>query len=73
MSEEKHNPAAFPSSYGDPRNSGWIGGGMTLRDWFAGKALAAYIEEGSDCTVAEIAADSYRLADAMLEARKASQ
>ena len=34
MSDDK----AFPESYGDPRNQGWIGGGMTLRDYFAAHA-----------------------------------
>jgi hypothetical protein len=41
--------------------------GMTLRDWFAGQALAGLapcFEEYGD-----VAGHAYRLADAMLEAR----
>jgi hypothetical protein len=47
-------------------------GGMTLRDWFAGKALAAtpaeYMVEQPDHVIADFA---YSLADAMLKAREA--
>ena len=42
--------------------------GMTLRDWFAGQALAGLapcFEEYGD-----VAGHAYRLSDAMLEARK---
>ena len=42
--------------------------GMSLRDWFAGQALTSM--ETTDCTdYAEIAAEAYRIADAMLAAR----
>lgn len=44
--------------------------GMTLRDWFAGQALAQYLATmPSDATYAELAEKCYRAADAMLEAR----
>jgi hypothetical protein len=47
-------------------------GGMTLRDWFAGQALAvlsnAFLFTKEDCEVAAIKA--YRMADAMLAARE---
>lgn len=51
-------------------------GGMTLRDWFAGQALAgmmAYRNEASgdfhnNCS--DVGGAAYRYADAMLEARK---
>ncbi len=48
-------------------------GGMSLRDWFAGQALAGMLADpgvrGPD--IAEAAAsDAYTFADAMLEARK---
>lgn len=48
------------------------GQGMTLRDWFAGQALAgvlgnANIKESPDASIAKAV---YRMADAMLEARK---
>lgn len=54
-------------------------GGMTLRDWFAGHALAGWLatysprishpadREGSPELLAK---DAYTLADAMIEARK---
>ena len=54
--------------------SGWgdNGHGMSLRDWFAGKAMASGLgkrlfSDGS--YMSEIAAASYRMADEMLKAR----
>ena len=41
--------------------------GMTLRDWFAGQALAAVLTDGGYFT--EVAKDSYLIADAMMKAR----
>ena len=70
------NPNAFPCSdvyhpngqieYGAP--------GMTLRDWFAGKALPYIIEEmwGTPDGAQEIAECAYQIADAMLAARSIS-
>lgn len=59
------NPFAFPSEYSASKR------GMTLRDWFAGQALAGYcaapdIADGSFPAMAEA---SFRQADAMLAAR----
>lgn len=63
---------AFPESFQDkdPRNQGWIGGGMTLRDYFAAKAMqqlmpSVQIEDGK--TISKIA---YQVADAMIKARE---
>jgi hypothetical protein len=45
-------------------------GGMSLRDWFAGQAMAAI---GNACyeRYSHMAQDAYEIADAMLAARKA--
>ena len=47
--------------------------GMTLRDWFAAKAMAAMLsikEIYEDCNEEQVAKGAYAQADAMLEARK---
>lgn len=47
--------------------------GMSLRDWFAGQALAGYAQfDRDDMSCGHIASNCYRLADAMLAARKTS-
>lgn len=65
MSNEVDGGPAFPqlSVSAPPEQQG-----MSLRDWFAGRALA-----GSDCdsySPASTAECAYRVADAMLEERK---
>ena len=47
-------------------------GGMTLRDYFAAKAMAAILTDGSwlGHTCGTAAETAYEMADAMLEARK---
>lgn len=74
------NPAAFPM--GNPTDGGHDG--MTLRDWFAGqalagftaandamlRALAALAEEEGQNTSQIVARLSYERADAMLAARE---
>lgn len=75
----KHeNPQAFP--HGDPTHGGDIG--MTLRDWFAGQALAGFVAAPNDspygCVIGRhkkippeaISALAYELADAMLAERE---
>ena len=45
--------------------------GMSLRDWFAGQALAGMLaSEESSGTWEDFARSAYRLADAMLKERK---
>ena len=57
-----NNPPAFPSNV-------WWETGMTLRDYFAAKAMQALID--NDGLFSEIPTQAYALADAMLKAREA--
>lgn len=45
--------------------------GMTLRDWFAGQCMAGQVSHPSNTSVdpADIARDSYTMADMMIEER----
>lgn len=58
---------AFPWC-GDLNECPTINLGMTLRDYFAAKAMHALIQEGYFDTVAKM---SYEMADVMLKERKA--
>jgi len=70
------NEPAFPTGFiTDPRNGKIIGGsnGMTLRDYFAAKAMQSVIDQ-QDVFRGEVdntAWLAYRIADAMLKAREA--
>ena len=44
--------------------------GMTLRDYFAAKAMQAMVEQRAFPFDSEIPKNAYAIADAMLEARK---
>ena len=62
------NAPAFPTVM-----IGELEGGMTLRDYFAAKAMQAMLEN-PECPLApltEIPQASYKMADAMLKAREA--
>ena len=66
------NPSAFPLPNHPPT---WAGGeGMTLRDYFAAKAmqgtLAGLLAYGHDIMCNYIAEDAYKQADAMMKARE---
>jgi hypothetical protein len=65
MTDKPNNPAAFP-------DNGYYGKGMTLRDWFAGQALAHDYTGDEGTEPAKIALWAYQVADAMLAAREAS-
>lgn len=71
MSQDNGGPA-FPRSYTSGCSSQT---GMTLRDYFAAKAmqtlLAAAIKQGVE-QIAHVPATSYKVADAMLKAREAT-
>jgi hypothetical protein len=75
-----NNPPAFPSSnevkVGNCISSGHMG--MTLRDYFAAKAMQGLMHNYHPCDFLEhngwledISMASYQLADAMLKAREA--
>ena len=62
-----NNPQAFP--HGDPTHGGEQG--MTLRDYFAAKAMQADITDGRhEDQFAWCAERAYKMADAMLRARE---
>ena len=66
----KDGGPAFPAPY-----DGHGGGpdGMSLRDWFAGQALAnsrTFFGENSSATPEDVALQAYAVADAMLAERK---
>ena len=65
MSEEK----AFPRADGRFDSSQKNEQGMTLRDYFAAKAMQALID--NDGLFSEIPTQAYALADAMMKAREA--
>lgn len=78
MSKHNDGGPAFPNALAAPTNDGYMSTfGMTLRDYFAAKAMVALIvARGSEIqgggwpTYAE--ADAYKIADAMLAARGAA-
>lgn len=68
MSEKDGGPA-FPNK-AEQCNFGYqLGGGMTLRDYFAAKAMQSFIVRGV-AGKDDLAKFSYAMADLMLEARK---
>ena len=73
MSKVDDGGAAFPRhGHTDPATDKWIPAqeGMTLRDWFAGQALAGWVAKyGSDVASTDAALCAWEYADAMLEAR----
>ena len=63
---------AFPFADCDISNAAMRAQGMSLRDWFAGQALAGTIGNANwDAYPHETAAVAYMIADAMLKAREA--
>jgi hypothetical protein len=61
------NPSAFPLPNHPPT---WAGGeGMTLRDYFAAKAMQAFLLD-KRASMQGGAIDAYKMADAMLKARE---
>ena len=68
-----NNPPAFPRPYSEDaflEETDYLAqDGMTLRDYFAAKAMQALID--NDGLFSEIPTQAYALADAMLKAREA--
>ena len=63
-------PMAFPSNHMVTDGGGtYLHPGMTLRDWFAGQALACLADGNVDGDPAELAGYVYLVADAMLVER----
>jgi hypothetical protein len=73
MSKDTGGPA-FPFSYDDkPKGVKHIYSGMTLRDYFAAKAIQGLFASGNlqaTDTDEALARDAYIVADAMLKARE---
>ena len=72
MSNTNTGGPAFPHEYFDKQlNQGRVMHGMTLRDYFAAKALLSYWSDPDVVGNLDTAAAwAYDMADAMLEARK---
>ena len=71
MSDTTNNGGpAFPISEANGANSGMPG--MTLRDYFAAKAMQSYLldKDRDSFTFEQWANAAYEMADAMLEARE---
>ena len=70
MSTIEDGGPAFPLA--EPGNCVSASEGMTLRDYFAAKAMQGFCarEVSIECSADDIADDAYAMADAMLAARK---
>lgn len=69
MTNRNTGGPAFPNATGDDRDNN----GMTLRDYFAAKAMQGDISSyitGQGINAASLAKWSYEIADAMLKARE---
>ena len=71
MTDKPENPPAFPQHPDAPYLSVEQGYGMTLRDYFAGQALASFTSGTRKAH--EDAGKAYRIADAMLAERERGQ
>ena len=75
MNDQDDGGPAFPTDHSLDMTFTDIRGGMSLRDWFAGQALAGMLAQGTEGTfskdlgVTRAAAYAYEYADAMLKAR----
>jgi hypothetical protein len=65
------NPAAFPRPFSGTTQ--YAQDGMTLRDYFAAKAMQGLLASEVNAPLKTFAKQAYAVADAMLEARNESQ
>lgn len=75
MSEINDGGPAFPVAIWDGRKMRYIDDGMTLRDYFAAKAMQGLVSDFITKTTEKITLDkfvyaTFEIADAMLKARK---
>lgn len=76
MSNSKEGGSAFPFGQTDSVSgqliNGWGSEGMTLRDYFAAKAMQGWTANPlpNDSSIQDVAAWAYRQADAMIKARE---
>lgn len=63
------NPPAFPNT--STAGNIWNDKGMTLRDYFAAKAMQGLLSSDVNAPLETFAKQSYKVADAMLKAREA--
>lgn len=63
----------FSDEYGNAVTNVYSGGGMSLRDYFAGQALVGLVHHlhhyNDDDSMLDICTQAYRYADTILEAR----
>ena len=67
--KDYHGGPAFPVNEQSGHSATIHHQGMSLRDWFAGQALAAAAKGPDQYDTKALAEYVYRIADAMLEAR----
>ena len=72
MSETNTGGPAFPTEVWDSEGVPQHTEGMTLRDYFAAKAMHAFLMRPTSMTAPDevLAEDAYNTADAMLKARE---
>ena len=65
-----NNPPAFPLHNHGAQTLGLHVTGMTLRDYFAAKAMQGLLSSDVNAPLETFAKQSYKVADAMLSARE---
>ena len=71
-----NNIPAFPCDWGYINSSRQVANGMTLRDYFAAKAMQAFLSDSDwrvDMDIDDTAYGAYKVADVMLKARETTK